>query len=261
MKKVYLDAGHGGTDSGAICRAKNVFEKNIVLEIGKRVESKLKASSVDVKLSRNSDITKSLSQRTTEANNWGANCLVSIHINDAESSAAQGVETYCYKFAYRKLADCVHSEIVNTGLYTKNRGVREGNLHMVRESKMSACLVELFFINNADDINKLLNKQEEFATAIAKGICKYLEVDYAENNPTSPNEGFKNGDYSGRKAKIIADVLNVRYDRGTQYDVIGQVKKGDIVNLQYCIDGWISIDGFKGNKGLGYVNSKYLQLI
>ncbi|MDU6249821.1 MAG: SH3 domain-containing protein, partial [Paeniclostridium sordellii] len=74
-------------------------------------------------------------------------------------------------------------------------------------------------------------------------------------------EGFTNGDYSGRKAKVIADVLNVRWDRGTEYEIIGQVKYGDIVNLQYCLNRWVSIEGFKGNKGLGYVNSKYLKLI
>ncbi|WP_250674396.1 N-acetylmuramoyl-L-alanine amidase (plasmid) [Paraclostridium ghonii] len=261
MSKVYIDLGHGGADSGAICRSKNVFEKNIVLEVGKLVESKLKACGIDVKLSRYNDITKSLVQRTTEANNWGADILVSIHVNDAENISAQGVETYCYKFAYRNLADCVHEELIKDGLYTKNRGIKEGNLHMVRESKMSACLVELFFINNEDDINKLLNKKDEFANAIAKGICKYLGINYAGGNAISPNEGFKNGDYSGKKARVIANTLNARYDRGTQYNVIGQVKCGDIVNLQYCLNDWVSIEGFKGNKGLGYVNSKYLQLL
>ena len=79
---------------------------------------------------------------------------------------------------------------------------------------------------------------------------------------TEPNYGpFKNGDYSRKKARVAADVLNVRYDRGTQYNVIGQVKHGDIINLQYCLNGWISIEGFKGNKGLGYVSTKYLELI
>lgn len=53
---------------------------------------------MDVKLSRNTYITKSLAQRTTEANNWVADCLVSIHINDDENTSAQGVETYYYKF-------------------------------------------------------------------------------------------------------------------------------------------------------------------
>lgn len=185
MKKVYIDCGHGGADSGAICRAKNVFEKNIVLEVGKLIDSRLRKCGLEVKLSRTNDITKSLSQRTNEANAWGADCLVSIHVNDASNTSAQGLETYCYNFNYRKLADCVHGEIVKADLYTKNRGVKEGNLHMVRESRMSACLVELFFINNDEDVSKFTYKKEEFASAIAKGICNFLGVNYIEENTPS----------------------------------------------------------------------------
>ena len=72
---------------------------------------------------------------------------------------------------------------------------------------------------------------------------------------------FKNGDYTGKKARVTANVLNVRYDRGTQYNVIGKLNKGDIVKLNYCLNGWISIEGYKGNKGLGYVSTEYLELI
>lgn len=72
---------------------------------------------------------------------------------------------------------------------------------------------------------------------------------------------FKNGDYTGKKAKVTANVLNIRFDRGTQYNIIGKLNKGDIVKLNYCLNGWISIEGYKGNKGLGYVNTDYLELI
>lgn len=186
MFKVYIDLGHGGNDSGALNKARNVLEKNVVLEVGKLVDSKLRKCGLDVKLSRTNDITKSLQQRTNEANAWGADCLVSIHVNDADNRKAKGLETYCYKLKYRKLADCIQEECVKAGLYTQNRGVKEGNLHMVRESKMPAALIELFFINNEEDINKMLNKKEEFATAIATGICKFLGVTYKEESKPTP---------------------------------------------------------------------------
>lgn len=258
MKKVYLDPGHGGTDSGAI--GNGIQEKDIVLAVAKKVEAKLKKCNLEVRMSRTTDDYKTLEYRSTDANNWGADCFVSIHANSADASA-QGVETYCYKFAYRPLADKVHEEIIDSKTYTKNRGVKEGNFHVVRETNMDACLVELAFISNTEDANLLKNKQDEFATAIAKGICKYLGVTYVDDNQTPPDEGFVNGDYSGRKARVTADVLNVRWDRGTEYDVIGQVKNGDIINLQYCLNGWISIEGFNGNKGLGYVSTTYLELL
>lgn len=72
---------------------------------------------------------------------------------------------------------------------------------------------------------------------------------------------FKNGDYTGRKAKVTTAVLNVRYDRGTQYNIIGKLKEGDIVKLNYCLNGWVSVEGYKGNKGLGYVSTEYIELI
>lgn len=259
MKKVYLDPGHGGTDSGAT--GNEIKEKDIVLAVAKKLEVKLKKCNLDIRMSRTTDDYKTLEYRSTDANNWGADCFVSIHANSADATSAQGVETYCYKFAYRPLADKVHEEIIASKTYTKDRGVKEGNFHVVRETNMDACLVELAFISNAEDANLLKNKQDEFATAIAKGICKYLGVTYVDDNQIPPGEGFANGDYSGRKARVTADVLNVRWDRGTEYDVIGQVKNGDIVNLQYCLNGWISIEGFNGNKGLGYVSTTYLELL
>ena len=95
------------------------------------------------------------------------------------------------------------------------------------------------------------------AKAIAEGI---LNIAITENNKPITST-FKNGDYSGRKARVTTDVLNVRYNRGTEYNIIGKIKKGQIVNLNFCLNRWISIEGFRGNKGLGYVSTDYLELI
>lgn len=98
---------------------------------------------------------------------------------------------------------------------------------------------------------------KKMAKAIVEGI---LNKTITENyKPYETN--FKNGDYSGRKARVIADVLNVRFDRGTTHKVIGQLKKGQQVKLEWCQDKWISIEGFRGNRGLGYIHVNYLELI
>ncbi|MFR3569519.1 MAG: N-acetylmuramoyl-L-alanine amidase [Paraclostridium sordellii] len=260
MKTNMIDAGHGGYDSGAP-GLHGCLEKDIVLEVSNKINDYLKTQDIKNINTRTTDVFVSLNERSNKANNLGVNSFVSIHCNSSDNPSAQGVETYCYKFKYRPLADAIHSEIIKEGLYTKNRGVKEGNLHVVRETNMPACLVELGFITNEEDYNLIMNNKDRFAKAIAKGICKFNGVPWKESSNTTSNKEFKNGDYSGRKARVIADVLNVRYDRGTQYNVIGQVKNGNIVNLQYCLNGWISIEGFKGNKGLGYVSSKFLELI
>lgn len=195
MKKVYIDPGHGGTDSGAV-GVRNVLEKNIVLEVAKKVASKLRNCSIEVKMSRTDDTFKTLNYRSSDANNWKADCFVSIHCNSASKKdengktiidpKPHGLETFCYEFKYRGLADYLQKEMLNANLYTRDRGVKEGNYHVLRETNMSAALVELGFITNAEDIKLLENKQEEFSTAIAKGICKFLGVAYKETSkPTS----------------------------------------------------------------------------
>lgn len=261
MRTNMTDAGHGGKDSGAP-GLHGCLEKNIVLEVSNKVNDYLKTQDIKNINTRTTDVFLTLNERSDKANNLGVNSFVSIHCNSSDDPKAHGLEIFCYKFKYRQLADCILQELKNENLYTQLRegGVKEDNLHVVRETNMPACLVELGFITNEKDYNLIMNNKDKFAKAIAKGICKFNGVTWKESSVPA-SEGFKNGDYSGRKARVIANVLNVRYDRGTQYNVIRQVKNGDIVNLQYCLNGWISIEGFKGNKGLGYVNSKFLELI
>lgn len=177
---VFIDAGHGGKDSGAI-GVNNVLEKSIALSVAQKVEAKLKKCGIETAMSRTSDVFISLDGRTDKANSLKSKCFVSIHCNSFNKQA-KGIETYAYAEKYNRLASLVHAELIKTGCYTINRGVKYKDLHVLRESNMSACLVELGFIDNVEDVNLLLNKQDEFATAIAKGICAYLGVNYVEES-------------------------------------------------------------------------------
>lgn len=182
MAKVFLDPGHGGNDPGA--SGNGLLEKNVNLSVALMVKSLLERHGVTVYMSRTGDSNPSLNQRTNDANNVKADILLSIHCN-AFNQSAYGVETYCYKFKYRKLADCIQNEIISAGLYNYNRGVKEGNLHMVRESNMDAALVEMAFIDNANDAKLLANKQSEFAEALTKGLLRYLGI--AWNGSSAPS--------------------------------------------------------------------------
>ncbi|MEG0180781.1 MAG: N-acetylmuramoyl-L-alanine amidase [Peptostreptococcaceae bacterium] len=182
MKKVYIDPGHGDNDSGAV-GVRNVLEKDIVLDMCHRIKKILESRNIEVRMSRTTDVFKSLSWRTNDANNWGADALVSVHGNSSDNISAKGLETFCFKFKYRKLADCIQGELINDRLYTINRGVKEDNLHMLRESNMDACLVELGFISNTEDLDLIEAKKDEFALAIADGICNYLGVNFDSKPP------------------------------------------------------------------------------
>lgn len=187
--KVYLDFGHGGSDSGAV--GGGLKEADINLKVGLKVKAKLEYCGISVKTSRTSNISVSLSGRVEEANKYKANCFVSIHCNSAESTSAQGIETFSYKATTSDLAKLVHEELVKTKAYTKNRGVKTANFYVIKNTNMRSCLVELAFISNSEDRNILSNKQDVLAEAIAKGICKYLGVAYKEEVIAETNKLYR----------------------------------------------------------------------
>ncbi|MGL5328637.1 MAG: N-acetylmuramoyl-L-alanine amidase, partial [Peptostreptococcaceae bacterium] len=168
----------GGHDSGAVGVDK-ILEKNVTLEMAKKVEKLLKEQKIDVKLSRYEDKFISLSQRAKDANEWGADCFVSIHCN-AYNETAKGIETYAYTKNSDDLANDIQGELLKTKSYSLNRGVKYAKYYVLKNTNMRACLIELGFIDNKDDVKYLINNQDELAIAIVKGICKYLKVDYKE---------------------------------------------------------------------------------
>ena len=167
MSKIYLDPGHGGTDPGA--QANGLKEKDVTLKIALKVRDILNRDyeGHSIRMSRTTDTTKSLAQRTNDANSWGAKLFVSIHIN---AGGGTGYEDYIYNgsvsnntVAYR---DKLHAEIMKQVDFT-NRGKKRANFHVLRESNMPAILTENGFIDNAGDAAKL--KSDAYLNRIALG--------------------------------------------------------------------------------------------
>jgi len=180
MVKIYIDAGHGGHDPGAV--ANGLREKDLTLKITKHVRDYLKNYNCSVRMSRTNDKTLSLAQRTNDANRWGADFFLSIHIN---AGGGTGYEDYIYNGLSNssktsKIRDAIHNEINNVlkkhGI--TNRGKKEANFHVLRESKMSAMLSENLFIDTSKDA-KLLKDNAFLKTigeAHAKGIVKAFNL-------------------------------------------------------------------------------------
>lgn len=210
MPKIYIDPGHGGTDAGAI-GVGGVKEKDITLAVAKYLHTELKRQDFDVLMSRTTDTSKSLSDRTSEANRWGAAAVVSIHCNGFEDASANGTETFVYKYGYKAemLANNVQINLV-TVLGTKNRGVKEGNLAMVRDTNAPSILIELAFITNKNDCAKLTTStyQKECAIAICKGICRYFGVTYKKEETKVANK-TKFKDESKMSRGAIASIKRV----------------------------------------------------
>ena len=122
------------------------------------------------------------------SNNWDPDIFVSIHCNSAGSPSARGTETFCYynSIEGRKLAQCIHKRIIEK-VFTQeyidkvyeetgvdiDRGVKENNFHVLRETNCTAVLIETAFMSNEQDSIILRDKKDEFARAIAIGITDY----------------------------------------------------------------------------------------
>lgn len=174
--RIFIDPGHGGADTGAV--ANGLQEKDLALQIALKTRDILNEqySGHTINLSRTTDVTRSLAERTNMANNWGANFFASIHIN---SSQATGFESYTYNGDYagkertNAIQRSIHNEIVKQTGFT-DRGVKEGNLHVLRESNAPAVLTENGFIDNANDASNL--KDEAFINEIAQGHADGIAI-------------------------------------------------------------------------------------
>jgi N-acetylmuramoyl-L-alanine amidase len=169
LPKVYLDPGHGGTDPGAV--GNGLQEKTVTLNIALQVRSILLANwPVEVRMSRTTDITRSLTFRTDDANAWGATIFISIHIN---AGGGTGFESYRYLTVGSttiRLHNAMHSGVLagmRSVAAVTDRGQKTANFHVLRETTMPAILTENLFIDRVADANLL--KRADFITATARG--------------------------------------------------------------------------------------------
>ncbi len=169
-----LDAGHGGSDSGAVYNGR--LEKNDNLRITLAVGERLARSGERVLYTRTDDSTVDLTYRSTMANSAGATYFVSFHRNSA-STVGRGVEVYYYtglsaQSTAARMAAPVQDALVACGFH--NRGVKQANFSVLRRTSMPAILVELAFINNEAENAKLDSEFDRIADAIASALLSFV---------------------------------------------------------------------------------------
>lgn len=179
MVKIYLDAGHGGTDSGAT--GNGLYEKNITLDIIEKIKKSLEKNykNVEIKSTRDTDIFISLNERCHNANTWGADVFLAIHINAATATGARGWESFIYNNSPNQksvaLQNTIHPIIVDhiKSFGITDRGKSRANYEVLRDTNMAAILTENLFITNSADAGLL--KREDFKQAVADGHVLGLE--------------------------------------------------------------------------------------
>lgn len=170
---IVIDAGHGGSDPGASHYGVN--EKDLNLDIAKRLNVLLEKNNIKTYMTREDDTYVGLYERAYIANNMNATLFLSIH-NNAYYAKYSGTETLYYPeranstgFTSKRFAQLIQSELVGD-LGTYDRGIVERpNLVVLKATKMPAALAEIAFMSNSGDIAKL--KSEEFRQKTAQALC------------------------------------------------------------------------------------------
>lgn len=174
---IIIDAGHGYPDAGA--SGYGLLEKDVTLDTSLRLAAYIKKSPFKVILTRDKDTKIELNDRVQIAKKAAGDLFVSIHANSSNRKG-HGTETY---YTTTKNPNSVQSKAEATYIQNRlvatwkltDRGVKDGNFHVIRENSMPAVLVELGFIDNKADNDKLRSPQmrQEAAKAIYLGILDY----------------------------------------------------------------------------------------
>ncbi|MDR3263234.1 MAG: N-acetylmuramoyl-L-alanine amidase [Clostridiales bacterium] len=215
MKTIVLDPGHGGYDYGAVNGTR--YEKNDNLRIARLVADELRRQGEKVIMTRDSDVFIPLIDRSIISNNNNADIFVSFHRNAYTNPDANGVENYVQINSppyYTQYARNVLDELDLVGGFF-DRGVKQNNFSVLRNTKAPSMLLELGFISNAHD-NEVFDKDiNANAVAIAKGIMESLGEVYNPNPgstaPSVPAPG-------NATAKAIQQGLNDTYKAGIAVD-------------------------------------------
>lgn len=186
-KKVFISAGHGGSDSGAV--GNGFKEKDLNLSIALACRDYLTANGVEVKMSRIKDEDDCTNQEVAESNAFNPDVAVSIHNN---AGGGDGVEVYSSVVGgvSKTLADNILAEVVKIGQNSRGVKQKKGNngsdyFGFIRMTKAPAVIVECAFVDNATDILIIATelKRKRMGTAIAKGILKTLGINEAAAEP------------------------------------------------------------------------------
>ena len=182
--KIVIDAGHGGSDPGAIGYnddgSVSLQEKDATLPIANRLYEILRENGVDAYYTRNTDVYVTLAERAEFANSIGASLFVSVHCNAFTTTDVQGSlvmhhtskDTSAYGVSGQDLANNILKYLPDA-LGTQNRGRVDGSaMYVIRKVDMPSVIVETAFITNPSDRAKLADPamQEKAAQAIAQGI-------------------------------------------------------------------------------------------
>ncbi|MFI4910428.1 MAG: N-acetylmuramoyl-L-alanine amidase [Sedimentisphaeraceae bacterium JB056] len=177
-KTILIDAGHGGKDPGTLGiklgSSLGTPEKNINLDVAKKVAAKLSSMGANVRLTRSNDTFIELDDRAALVGRYRADIFVSIHADYIGDSSISGPSCYIARQSTtqsRKIADSIIRQFEKNGI--KTRGVRKANYRVLVKHPKPATLVEVGYLSNYREARALNSSsyRSKVASIIADGIA------------------------------------------------------------------------------------------
>lgn len=173
-KTVVIDAGHGGSDYGAI--RDSVNEKDITLDVAKRLKTLLQKQGYNVIMTRDTDKYLSLQERCDITEAAHPDIFISVHVNSSVKPEITGVETHYYHQESLSLAQTVHASIASN-INSNNRGLFKSKFYVINHTTVPAILCEIGFISNDAERGQLNSdkRKQDTAKAIMEGVNNYFK--------------------------------------------------------------------------------------
>jgi N-acetylmuramoyl-L-alanine amidase len=186
LRRIVIDAGHGGYDDGAV-GPQGLTEKDIVLDVALRLRALiLLRLETEVLLTREGDRYIALQDRTAIANREDADLFLSIHANSSPHEDAAGTETYFLNPSghagnseSRRVAETIQRSIFGLAAISnstaRNRGAKRAPFMVLTHAEMPSILAEIGFLSNpADEFNLSLPEyRQRIAEALFEGLREY----------------------------------------------------------------------------------------
>lgn len=264
-KKIFINAGHGGNDSGAV---KYVVEKNVNLIEAKACRDYLIARGVEAYMSQAdlNDESQSSTDVLNEIKKFNPDFAIDIHNN---AGGGKGFEIYCgISGLGTELAKNIEAEVKaigqnSRGVKTKKNSNGKDYYYFIRQTSCPAVICEGAFVDNKSDVEMIDTEAKcvKFGEAYAKGILKTLGIEDTvidnknENSSTTTNKTTETESYL---VKVTANVLNIRQNAGTNYKKVGCIKDKGTYTIVAEADGQGATKWGKLKSGKGWISLDYV---
>jgi N-acetylmuramoyl-L-alanine amidase len=162
---IAIDAGHGGTNTGASGVSSGILEKNYTLLFAKELQKILKQQKIKVLMVRTDDTTIENKDRVLWAQQNNPDLFISFHLNSSGRSTARGVSTYYKHVAYRSFTQSLLNRLLQIKNLEEFGNVGSFNFTPIQPTEFPSCLVEVAFLSNAADEKMILDQKFRYKVA------------------------------------------------------------------------------------------------